>query len=491
MNRSMITLLLAAALSQAIPGTALAQVYVDAEASRTPPARESRWRAPDLDRQASQLRYPELPLQRIVALQKSNDSAGAGARKPLQIGLGRASSGTGAKSLSSLEWRRLDDGSHAARLAITSPVAMGLRVGLRMQGLPPDAELRFQGSERPLGDILLASGREVMAATPQDGLYWTPITDGETQSIEIWLPPGRSPDAVRVSAPELSHLLTNTRRDFKILPKIGESASCNIDTACHVAALGPGFEHAKNAVAHMTFNYYNANGTLYGTFLCTGTLLNDTVPGTQVPWFYTADHCFAGGIDGVPAQDRSRVAASLNTHWNYEATSCSSGVSTARTTLGGGADVLFNDPDPGTDAILLRLRNAPPAFATFAGWNAGPIAANSDVVTIHHPSGDAKKVSFGRHVPAASDSVSHGVGWLQGTTEGGSSGSGLFTRDSDGHYRLRGGLYGGYASCASSGNLSNTDNRDWYSRLDVVFPKIRQYIAPQPSRGNGAQPLRP
>ena len=88
--------------------------------------------------------------------------------------------------------------------------------------------------------------------------------------------------------------------------------------------------------------------------------------------------------------------------------------------------------------------------------------------------------------------MEHGVRWLQGTTEGGSSGSGLFTLDG-GQYYLRGGLHGGYASCANTGT-TNSNNIDWYSRFDVDFPSIRQYLYVQPTtpqRRNGSQPLRP
>jgi len=96
-------------------------------------------------------------------------------------------------------------------------------------------------------------------------------------------------------------------------------------------------------------------------------------------------------------------------------------------------------------------------------------------------------------VPADDDPGMRAVGWLSGTTEGGSSGSGLFVRGGDGRYRLHGGLYGGYAACSNSGNLAATQNRDWYSRLDLVFPRIEQYLAPvaAPRRRNGAHPLDP
>jgi lysyl endopeptidase len=480
--------LLLAALLCSIPAAVPAIERVDGEASRSAAPAPVHWRlARATGNTGPRLRYAELSAERIAALHDANRSRIA---KATQIGIGRTATNEGARAaLPALQWRAVPGGGHATRFEVTSPVALGLRVGLRIDGLPAAAELRFGGSELPLGDLVLMHGHEVAAATLPDGTFWTPATDGETQSIELYVPAGIDPTRIRVQAPQLSHLLANSRRDFKIVEKIGESGSCNVDTACRVTELGAGYVHAKNAVAHMVFNLFNANGTVFGTYICTGTLLNDTVPGTQIPYFYTADHCFAGGSSGVPAQNRQNVAATLTTHWNYEATSCGSGVSAPRIQLGGGADLLFNDAN--TDAMLLRLRNDAPAGATFSGWDSSLMPANSPVFAIHHPAGDAKKVSSGQHIPASSDHESHGVGWLSGTTEGGSSGSGLFTLDGDGGWRLRGGLYGGSASCANSGSLSNMQNRDWYSRLDVVFPQIRQYLAPQAIRRNGAQPLRP
>lgn len=85
------------------------------------------------------------------------------------------------------------------------------------------------------------------------------------------------------------------------------------------------------------------------------------------------------------------------------------------------------------------------------------------------------------------------MGWLSGTTEGGSSGSAIFTAGPAG-YALRGRLYGGSATCANTGSLATPGNRDYYSRFDVAFPAIRQFLAPidtTPVRVNGSQPLVP
>jgi lysyl endopeptidase len=464
---------------------------VDGERSRSAPPAKLAWRDAAFDPSlATRVRFPEVPLAQLVALDDANRARDRRRPTPVQIGVGRAAPAGKAVPLE-LQWRAVA-GGRVATLEVTSPVAMGLRAGLSLQGLPADAELRVRGSELPLGEIVRIPGAEALRALDPGGLYWTPATDGETQTIEVFVPAGSDPGAPRIAVPQVAHLVTNSRSDFKILEKLGESGACNIDTACKVGELGADFVRAKDAVAHMVFNLYRSNGTAIGAYICTGTLLNDTDPSTQVPYFWTARHCFAGGSGDVPAQDMARVAASLTTYWNYEAASCNSGTSTSRATLGGGADVLFDDEH--TDAMLLRLRNPAPAGATFAGWDAAGLPTGADVVAIHHPSGDAKKVSFGRHVPADDEPGMRAVGWLSGTTEGGSSGSGLFVRGNDGSYRLHGGLYGGYAACPNSGSLADSGNRDWYSRLDLVFPRIQQYLAPvpvAPRRRNGAHPLDP
>jgi hypothetical protein len=421
------------------------------------------------------LRYREVAPRRLLEFQRAN---AAPRLKATRIGFARKASleavGTAAPAL---RWVPVAGGA-VARMEVRSPDALALRVGLDVRRLDGRVELRFAGSDDPRRVVALVTVAHAQQLPAGDGLYWTPSTDGESQIIEIFRPAGVPAARASLHAPAVSHLLANSRNDFKIVEKIGESGSCNVDTACRVGELGQHFVNAKNAVAHMQFV---ENGS---TYICTGTLLADTTPSTQVPYFYSANHCFSEGAP-VPSAVQ-QVANTLNTFWNYEATACGSGVSTARTQLAGGATYLYSDA--GTDGMLLRLNNPAPAGAYFAAWNAGPLAPSSAVLAIHHPRGDAKKVSSGQHV--SSDSTQHAVGWLSGTTEGGSSGSGLFTLARSG-YELRGGLYGGSASCDNDGSLSNPGNRDYYSRLDVLFPNVRHYLAADPVEMNGSAPLIP
>jgi len=66
-----------------------------------------------------------------------------------------------------------------------------------------------------------------------------------------------------------------------------------------------------------------------------------------------------------------------------------------------------------------------------------------------------------------------------GSTEAGSSGSGLVTLGANGNfYELRGGLFAGSASC------SRMSGHDVYSRLDVALPLLAQYLRPDAPNPN-------
>lgn len=458
---------------------AIATERANGEASRSKAQDIPRWRLARYPAsQVARLDYREIGLDRLLHLQRSN---AARRIKPTQVGLARRATIDATRpGLPPLKWVGVGRGGTVARIEVHSRDALALRVGLQFDRLDDRIELRFGGSDEPSRVVAAMDGAQARQLLGAQGLFWTPSTDGETQVIEIFRPAGVSTDSVRVRAPQISHLVTNSRNDFKIIEKIGESGGCNVDTSCRAAQLGPRFVDAKNAVAHMQFVQAGS------TYICTGTLLADTSPATQVPYFYGANHCFADG-DGPPvASQMQAVANTLNTFWNYEATACGSGISMQRTQLSGGAAYLYSSHD--TDGMLLRLNNAPPASAYFAGWTAAPLPASNAILGIHHPSGDAKKVSAGQHVTG--DAFLHKVGWIDGTTEGGSSGSALFTLGNEG-YALRGGLYGGEASCANTGSLSNRGNFDFYSRFDVVFPHIRGYLASEAIAMNGSEPLVP
>ncbi len=445
------------------------------EYSKTITARAPVWRAPALpSTDTARMQYGELAVSRLFDLQRKNEAPNL---KAIQIGIGRRASYESAQSkLPALTWRPVAGGT-VAKVEIRSMDALALRVGLDVSRLDSRVELRFGGSARPSEVVAMMTGAEVKRLPGTNGLFWSPNTDGDTQFIEIFRPKSVPAFAVQLDAPTLSHLIADSRNNFKIIEKAGDPNSCNIDTTCRVSELGPAFINAKNAVAKMVFIVDNA------AFACTGTLVADTVPLSQIPYFYTADHCFSSNSDAPPVTSQMQaVANTLNTIWNYEMTSCNSLMSMATTQLSGGAAYLYSNTD--TDGMLLRLNNAAPSFAYFSGWNAALVARGSSVVAIHHPLAGPKKVADGQSIDVIGQLTR--VGWLHGSPLGGSSGSGLLTLGPRG-YVLRGGLSGGFANCSNSGTLGDTANRDYYSRLDVDFPSIKTYLEPQPEAKEGAR----
>lgn len=131
-----------------------------------------------------------------------------------------------------------------------------------------------------------------------------------------------------------------------------------------------------------------------------------------------------------------------------------------------GAQLLENNP--GSDMALLELNTAPPASyeVYYSGWdatNTPPL----DQIGIHHPSGDQKKISLNAETstaePYGGASTWEVNAWDDGTTEGGSSGSGLWNQNG----LLVGQLYGGTFGCNCT---------DYYGRFDVSYPFIDDII---------------
>ncbi len=279
------------------------------------------------------------------------------------------------------------------------------------------------------------------------------------------MPPG----AARLGLPTISHLEVAGAGLRAFGSNIGLAGPCEVDIACLAPDLQEQLATATNAVARVMVTIDGA------TFLCSGTLLNDSIV-SFTPYFLTADHCLEDPAD--PAGGRgtaSASASSINTYWFFQAATCGSLATPAYAIVVGGAKLLARSVD--YDWALVRLNATPPSGTTFAAWSAaGPIDAGTPADAIHHPSGDLKKFSQGnvqgyRTFGDGSSFVE--MLWTSGVTEPGSSGSGLFTRNAAANYfEVRGALTGGSSSCTDQQGL------DYYSRLDVAYPLVAQYLAP-------------
>ena len=377
--------------------------------------------------------------------------------------------------LDGLRWQAVADGGRVARIEITSPGAEGLRVALALPQAHPDLTLRFTGNGPRAAVHGPYVANAVSEAADRDGMFWTPVLEGDTAIIELHAAGGATVDGLAMIVGPLSHLViagASLQDARKRAADIGDADSCNLDFAC--VSPSPALTQTANSVGKLVFN-----DRLGGTFLCSGTMLNDSTS-SFTPYLFTANHCI----------DDAFLASTLNVYWFFRAQTCDSLAVPPYELQTGGAMMLARSVD--FDWSLLRMHRAPPAGVFFAAWRAEPVPEGAIATGLHHPQGDLLMFSQGRVTCGGANGCSGGyqsfsdgstfirMQWDEGTTQTGSSGSGLFTfLQGAGYYELRGGLFGGDASC------SFRNGPDYYSRLDNMLPLVRQYLTPDASNPDG------
>ncbi|MDI3384142.1 trypsin-like peptidase domain-containing protein [Xenophilus aerolatus] len=414
----------------------------------------------------------EAPAARLIRLgvlpagEVSVQKAAASGPVPVRIGQGRALADTAdkAKVAAALDWKTSQRGGKVASLRFQSEGALGVRVGLRVYSLPLGGLVRFhadgssQAYQVAAQEIQAAIQRNLDAGdTGEDAhTWWSPNLGGDAITVEFEVPPGVPTDTVEVAVPALSHIY----RDAKDVASAQKAAgSCTQDVNCYSGEQG--VSATSQSVAQLDF--------LVGStpYACTGTLLNDD-KSSGTPYLLTANHCIS----------TQTTASSLWVFWFYRSSGCNNPtIASAASQTKAGATLLYNSSQ--TDTSFLRLNGAPPAGVRYAASAPGGLSGTTPVFSIHHPDADFQKYSSGTSSGPTSNCLSADgrstggcgsapptnflrVNWSVGTTEGGSSGGGLF-KTVDGAPYLVGQLYGGFASCAAP------NDNDYYGRFDVAY----------------------
>ena len=304
--------------------------------------------------------------------------------------------------------------------------------------------LTFEQTSIPNGNKLFvynAAKDFILGAFTQEHIYdgqlGTELIPGDEAIIEYYVAPKNNQGFVQLATVTHGYRTAN-----EFLEKaFGSSGSCNMNVNCPDGM--PWTPQRNSAVMLVS----GSSG------FCSGALINNTQNDGK-PYVLTANHCYSNPATWV-------------FRFNWQAIDCPNP----------GASPTFQS----LSGAVLRARRTPSDFCLveitgglvngtvpldynpyFSGWdNSGNIPTAS--VSIHHPSGDIKKISFDDAAP----SISQGMGsseanstwtveWDRNTTtEGGSSGSPLF----DQNRRIIGQLWGGGASC------QNLSAPDYYGRV--------------------------
>jgi PKD repeat protein len=329
----------------------------------------------------------------------------------------------------------MPDGSRIWRLKIKAQNALSINITFSKYNLKAGAQVFLYN---PItGESIGALDEDNNQADEKLGVG---IIKGSEIVVEFYEPSGKIGDS-QIEIGWITH-------GYKNVLGYGDSGSCNMNVNC---PMGEPWEEQKRSVAIIINN---------GDW-CTGALINN-VRNDGIPYFLTANHCFANN----------------HTTWvfyfNWESPTCQNQNVPKTQSVSGSTLISRFAP---SDFMLLRLNQPPPAsFNVFyAGWDRRDKAPQKSVA-IHHPSGDIKKISFDEDSAisqAYSGTNDDGTHWrinnweYNTTTEGGSSGSPLF----DQNKRIVGQLHGGLASC--NNNTYDKYGKIWYSWDKGTTPQAR------------------
>jgi hypothetical protein len=304
--------------------------------------------------------------------------------------------------------------------------------------------LTFEQTSIPNGNKLFvynAAKDFILGAFTQEHIYdgqlGTELIPGEEAIIEYYVAPKNNQGFVQLATVTHGYRTAN-----EFLEKaFGSSGSCNMNVNCPD---GLSWTPQRNSAVMLVSG---------SSGFCSGALINNTQNDGK-PYVLTANHCYSNPATWV-------------FRFNWQAIDCPNpGASPTFQSLSGA--VLRSRRTP-SDFCLVEITGGlvngtvPLDYNPyFSGWDkSGNIPTTT--VSIHHPSGDIKKISFDDAAP----SISQGMGsseanstwtveWDRNTTtEGGSSGSPLF----DQNRRIIGQLWGGGASC------QNLSAPDYYGRV--------------------------
>ncbi|QSX79808.1 proprotein convertase P-domain-containing protein [Agrilutibacter solisilvae] len=353
-------------------------------------------------------------------------------------------------------WEELDAGHMVWRLRIASRDARSLNFGFSQYHMPQGGYLLVYPANQSTRDLRTLNEYTAADNKPH-GQLWTAIVPGSEAVIEAVVPRDKVGQfKLRLSKVNHDYLgFLNVAKDDKIGGDT--SGACNVDVACPD---GDGHRDQIRGVGA-----YTRAGVDY----CSGSLINNAANNRKM-YFLTANHC---------SMNTASDAASIVVYWNFQNTFCRTPGSSASGGVGDGrldqnqGGAQFRATSAASDFTLLELDTpANPTYNLYwSGWDRST-GDFSGALGIHHPAVAEKRISISTSAttttsynnPTVPGNGSHiHVFWQAtgGITEGGSSGSPLFSPQN----RIIGQLHGGPSSCSATGG----NRSDYYGRLSVSW----------------------
>ena len=377
-------------------------------------------------------------------------------------------------------WDKTSKGIDVWRLIVSSEGAKACAIHFDKFSLPAGSQLFIYNKDR---SVIL--GPYTNLDNADGGSYAIGILYGNEIILEYSAPQSKSLNGNNeIELPELeiskySYIYRGEDLyDYRNSKSTGYRASgeCQVNINC---SEGNNWRTQQKGVARI----YVVDG--YSAGYCSGTLVNNT-NNDETPYFLTADHC--GG--DVSTSDFGEWIF----RFNYESPGCTATSQPSGNNVTGCTRIARAPLDGGSDFLLLELNttstNLKNIGAVYNGWR-NTTSASSNGVSIHHPSGDIKKIStYNSTLASATYNGQDATGatnahwrviWAattngHGVTEGGSSGSPIF----DNNGLVIGTLSGGssYCDATSSPDLYGKLSYHWTSNGSGSDAQLKPWLDP-------------
>lgn len=389
-------------------------------------------------------KMPPVNVRELLEEDKINDALGVPFRYGFEIDVDY--------SLNDGEWEDIG-GKSVWSMRVSSTGAYSLNFVFSELFLSQEAELYIINP-----DGLMVYGPVTAEQNITSGSFLTDLVAGD-EVIILLFESTASKGNSRINISQVIHGYIN------MFPELidDESIGLRADLSCHNnVSCFPSWENQSDAVARL----------LMGGSLCSGSLLNNTRQDFK-PYFLTAFHCIDADENGVLSNAEKSSTANWAFRFHYKRESCGGGVISTYITYNQ-AD--FRSGWVDTDFTLVELRTTRTTDrVTFLGWDRTGSTPSSGT-GIHHPQGDPMAISFDYDRLVSNPTViewdngdaekenlyspknTHwNVGYDNGSTEGGSSGSPLFNESK----RVVGQLHGGEKICPPVVKHYGQFHRSW------------------------------